>query len=345
MTASDAVRGVMPRLTLHPFEPWFINRLRAARRPVLMTHIDPDADGIGSQIAFAESARHAGVDVRIVNADPLPSAYAWLDPDERVRHWEARGEALEEADLGLVFDASEAHRVGAPAQALRDAGVDIFVLDHHPVAADADVVGAVDPSFSSTGELCYRLIEALGWPVDAAVARGLYAAISFDTGSFRFLLNQATTLRVAAELLDTGLDADPIHEALFASRPPAETLLLGRILARLQFAAEGRVAWVATPPELFSDLGLPAGATGEAMPLVIGIEGVVAAAMFKPGREAGQWKVSLRSKKAARIGHIARKHGGGGHDHAAGATLTGSLDDVCATVLADLEAAVQSVVV
>ncbi len=332
--------GLVSRLTVFPFEPWFIERLRAARRTVLMTHIDPDADGIGSQIAFAHAARQAGVDVRIVNNDPLPSAYGWLDDQQRVLSWATCGDALEGADLGLIFDASEDKRAGAPARALRDAGVDIFVLDHHPVGQDAHVVGAIDPSFSSTGELCYRLLQALDWPIDATVARGLYAAISFDTGSFRFLRNQSSTLRVAAELLDTGLEADPIHEALFASRPAAETLLLGRILARLQFAAEGRVAWVAVPHELFADLGLPAGATGEAMPLVIGIEGVVAAAMFKPGRAKGEWKLSLRSKKAARIGHIARKHGGGGHDHAAGATLKGSLEQVCAAIVAELEAAV-----
>ena len=305
-----------------------------------MTHIDPDADGIGSQIAFAHAARRAGVDVRIVNNDPLPAAYAWLDDQAQVQHWGARGDALAGADLGLIFDASEDSRAGAPARALRAAGVDIFVLDHHPVNDGAKAVGAVDPSFSSTGEFCYRLLQALGWPIDAVVARGLYAAMSFDTGSFRFLRNQSNTLRVAAELLDTGLDADPIHEALFASRPAAETLLLGRILARLQFAAAGKVAWVTVPAELFADLGLPAGATGEAMPLVIGIEGVMAAAMFKPGRAPGEWKLSLRSKKAARIGHIARQHGGGGHDHAAGATLKGSLQEVSAPVIAALEAAV-----
>ena len=332
----------MARLTTFPFADWFLERLRAARAPVLMTHIDPDADGLGSQLAFVEAARRAGVDARIVNCDPLPADYAWLDPEGRAGHWQANSGDLEGADLGLLFDVSELGRVGAPAAALRDAGVDILVVDHHPVAEDSGVVGVVDPSFSSTGELCFRLIEALGWPMDAAVARGLYSAMSFDTGSFRFLRNQGETLRVAARLLDTGLDANPIQEALFASRPAAETILLGRILSRLQFAADGRVAWVAVPDSLLEGLDLPAGGSGEAMPYVIGVQGVLAAAMFKPGRVAGEWKISLRSKTAVKIGHIARTRGGGGHDHAAGATMKGDLDDICAQIVAELVRTVEA---
>lgn len=332
----------MAHLTTFPFEDWFLDRLRAARAPVLMTHVDPDADGLGSQLAFVEAARRAGVRARIVNCDALPAHYAWLDPQGRAGSWQDNADDLTGADLGLFFDVSEPDRVGAPAAALREAGVDILVIDHHPVAADSEVVGVVDPSFSSTGELCFRLIEALGWPMDADVARGLYAAMSFDTGSFRFLRNQGETLRVAGRLLDTGLDANPIQEALFASRPAAETVLLGRILAELQFAAGGRVAWVAVPEAMFQGLDLPVGATGEAMPHVIGVQGVLAAAMFKPGRRAGEWKVSLRSKTAVQIGHIARKRGGGGHDHAAGATVTGDLNDICAEIVAELVATVQA---
>lgn len=343
MSSGGAFGGHVARLTTVPFADWFLDRLRAARAPVLMTHIDPDADGLGSQLAFVEAARQAGVDARIVNADPVPRAYQWLDPQGLICHWQARGAAMEGADLGLFFDVSESARVGAPAEALRAAGVPIMVLDHHPVAEDSTVIGAVDPSYSSTGELCFDLLEALGWRVDAKVAHGLYAAMSFDTGSFRFLRNRGRTLRVAGHLLDTGLDANPIQEALFASRPAAEAILLGRILSRLRFAADGRIAWVAVPPELFDGLDLAPGATGEAMPHVIGVEGVLAAAIFKPGRAPGQWKVSLRSKTAVRIGQIARNLGGGGHDHAAGATMEGDLDDICQQIVGEMVSAVGAI--
>lgn len=330
----------MQRLTDHPFEPWFLDAIRGARRIVCMTHVDPDADGLGSQIAFADAAARVGVQAVIVNEDPLPPRYSFLEPGGRYWGFEQGQALLEGADLGLIFDAHETDRARRPAQALRAAGVPVLVLDHHGVKPQAEVIGAVATDFSSTGELCFRLIEALGWPLTQDGARGLYAAMSFDTGSFRFLRNRSETLRVAAALLDTGVDTNPIQEALWASRPVDETRLMGRIASRVALDAGGKVAWVAVSAEVSEGLEVPPDAAGEAMPLVIGIEGVLAAAMFKPGRAPGTWKVSLRSKTAVEIGHIATSRGGGGHAHAAGVTIEGPLEAVVDDILADLRRAV-----
>jgi phosphoesterase RecJ-like protein len=327
-------------LTGHPVEPWFLDRLRAARKPILMTHVDPDADGLGSQVAFFEAARAVGVDALIINDDPIPRRFAWVDPAACVADYDQRSADLEGADLGLIFDAHDVSRAGRPAQMLQQAGVEILVVDHHPVPEGRDVSGLVAVDFSSTGELCYRLLETLGWPVSSRAAHALYGAISFDTGSFRFLRNQPETLRVAAELIERGIDTNPIQEALFASRPLAETHLLGRILSHIEISAGGRVASVTVEPAMLRDLDVPPDASGEAIPMVIGIEGVLVAAMFKPGRKPGQWKVSLRSKTEAKIGHIAIALGGGGHDHAAGATIEGDIEVLRPQILAQLAAVV-----
>lgn len=332
----------MQQLTETPFAPWFLDRIRSATAIVAMTHVGPDADGLGSQVAFALAARAAGKDVRIVNEDPCPQRYQWIDPHGLVQSFDAAAGALEGADLGIIFDAHEIDRARRPAQTLRASGVDVWVLDHHAVAPDTDVTGCVATDFSSTGELCFRLLEALGWAVESDAALGIYGAMSFDTGSFRFLRNQGHTLRVAAELLDAGLDANPIQEALWASRPFDETVLLGRICAEIKRSPDGKVAWVVVPPSLLAGLDVAPGAVGEAMPMVIGIEGVVAAAMFKPGRKAGEWKVSLRSKTAAKIGHIAQSRGGGGHAHAAGCTLSGELQSNMDAVISEMRAAVSA---
>lgn len=330
----------MRRLSGYPFEPWFLDRIRTASHIALMTHVGPDADGLGSQVAFCAAARKAGVSAVVVNNDPMPARYRWLDPNGVVLGAADAESALAHTDLGLVFDTHDAARAGKPHAALTSNGVDVMVLDHHRVAADADVQGVVATEFSSTGELCYRLLQALGWPIDAEVAHGIYAAISFDTGSFRYLRNQATTMRVAAELLDTGLDTNPIQEALFANRPADETRLLGRILDRVQFAAAGRVAYVIADVDVAAGLNVASDAYGEAIPFVVGIEGVLAAAMLKPGRTPDQWRLSLRSKTAVKIGHIAEQRGGGGHAHAAGATLHGQAAALMAEVVAEMTAAV-----
>lgn len=333
----------MRRLSGYPFEDWFLERVSSAQRIALMTHVGPDADGLGSQVAFCCAAAKAGKQAIVVNEDPLPVRYAWLDP-AGVTHCADGGMAiLAQCDLGLVFDTHEPSRAGRPFAALAQRGVDVLVLDHHKVSDEAAVQGVVATEFSSTGELCYRLLQALQWPIDADVAAGIYAAMSFDTGSFRFLRNQSDTMRVAAELLDTGLDTNPIQEALFASRPAAETQLLGRLLSRLQFSDDGTVAWVIAERSVAEGLDIASDAFGEAMPFVIGIEGVVAAAMLKPGREPGEWKLSLRSKTAATIGHIAKARGGGGHAHAAGATLRGEPRALMAEIVGELQRAVGNV--
>lgn len=330
----------MQRLSGFPFEAWFLDRIAAAKHIALMTHVGPDADGLGSQVAFCAAAEKAGKRASVVNNDPLPLRYRWLDPAARIGDFDGAADRLADVDLGLVFDTHDPQRAGRPCLQLLAAGTDVLVFDHHKVDPSTDVQGVVATEFSSTGELCYRLLQALGWTVDADVAMGIYAAMSFDTGSFRYLRNQPSTLRVAAELLDTGLDANPIQEALFASRPAAETVLLGRLLGRLQFAAGGKVAWVVADASVADGLDVQPDAFGEAIPFVVGVEGVLAAAMLKPGRAAGEWKLSLRSKTAATIGHIAQSRGGGGHAHAAGATVVGDPDAIMAAVVAEMTVAV-----
>ncbi len=307
-----------------------------------MTHVGPDADGLGSQLALLRAARLAGKEAIIVNEDPCPARYSWLDPDGCIGDFDGAAAALARADLGLIFDAHEPDRAGRPVRRLHELGKPVWVVDHHPAAASAEITGCIATDFSSTGELVYELLQALGWPVDADVAAPLYAAMSFDTGSFRFLRNQARTLRVAAALLDTGMDANPIQEALFANRPRAEVELLGRVIGALRFADGGRVAWVVVEPEMLAGLDIASDAVGETIAQLIGIEGVLAAVQVKPGRVPGEWKFSLRSKTAVKVGHIARDVGGGGHDHAAGATFFGNPHEMARQVVAQVEAAIRN---
>ncbi len=330
----------MQRLCGHPFAPWFLEPLRTAHHLALMTHLGPDADGLGSQLGLLRSARLAGKEAFIVNEDPCPTRYGWLDPDGQIGDFDGAAHSLGHADLGLIFDAHEPDRAGRPARRLRDLGKPVWVVDHHPADPASEIMGCIATDFSSTGELVYELLRALGWPIDAQVAAPLYAAMSFDTGSFRFLRNQGRTLRVAAALLETGMDANPIQEALFANRPRAEIELLGRVIGGLRFADAARIAWVVVEPEMLAGLDLANDAVGETISAMIGIEGVLAAVQVKPGRVPGEWKFSLRSKTAVRVGHIARDVGGGGHDHAAGATFVGNPHEMARHVVSQVEAAI-----
>ncbi len=330
-TAAASAKGESLR-----FDREFLDRLRSARRVVLMTHVDPDADGLGSQVGLLRALRASGHEAVIVNADPLPDRYAFLGPTEiwgcfpQDRHW------LVGADLGLVLDANALDRAGPPAAALRDAGVELLCVDHHVAGAGA-LSGVIASELSSTGEATYHLLTALGWPIDEPIATALYAAISFDTGSFRFLRGRSQTLRVAASLLDAGADDDRIQRALYGSHPFDEVRLHGRLMSRIERSADGRIAHLVAEPALWRDIDPPADAVSEVMPMVIGIEGVEIAVVFRPGPGSDEWKASLRSK-GADVGGLARRLGGGGHRVAAGMTLSGSIASVRSRLLDDLRA-------
>lgn len=326
------------RLSEYPFEPWFLEHLRSVQTFCLMTHVSPDADGLGAQLGFARAAQLAGKRAFIVNEDPCPPRYSWMDPGQLIADFDHAAGLLAQAELGMIFDAHEVDRAMRPARRMGELGKPLWVVDHHPADPALDLQGVISAKFSSSGELVYRLIRALGWPIDADVAAPLYAAMSFDTGSFRFLRNQSDTLRVAADLLDTGLDTNPIQEALFASRPRAEVELLGRALRELRFAGRGRIAWAVLGDEVTAGLDLAVDALGEMIPTFIGIDGVLVALIVKPGRKPGEWKLSFRSKTAVRIGSVARDIGGGGHEHAAGATLQGDPHAIAADIVSRLEA-------
>lgn len=326
------------RLSGFPFAPWLLERIGSARRIALMTHVNPDADGLGAQLAFARAAQAAGHVAIIVNEDPCPPRYSWMDPERRIGNYDNHADQLQDCDLALIFDAHEISRAVRPARHCRDLGIDVWTVDHHPCRPDEDVQGVIAAEFSSSGELVWRLIEALGWPRDADAAAAVYAAMSFDTGSFRFIRNNPQTLRTAAELLDTGMDANPIQEALWASRTRGEIELLGRSLNQLRFAGQGRIAWALLPAAITDGIAVSEDALGELIPTFIGIDGVLIAALLKPGKKPGEWKLSLRSKTAVTIGEVARRRGGGGHDHAAGATLHGEPEALAAAIVADLEA-------
>ena len=118
--------------------------------------------------------------------------------------------------------------------------------------------------------------------------------------------------------------------------------MLGRVIQQVRFAGQGRIAWALLTRDVTAGLDVAEDALGEVIPTLIGIEGVLIAAMVKPGRTSDEWKVSLRSKAAVKVGYVMRALGGGGHDHAAGATLMGDPAPQLQAILTELEQALHA---
>jgi bifunctional oligoribonuclease and PAP phosphatase NrnA len=308
--------------------------LQPGQRICLTTHVNPDGDGLGSEAGLAHLLRAEGYDVAITNPSATPPRFRFLLDD--LPGVDRTGEAVRElrrADVIIVLDISDLGRLGMLAETVRDRGVPVACVDHH-VSPGSLPPGPryLDPTAAATGELVFALAVANEWPLTEAAARGLYVALLTDTGGFRFSNTRPRTLRIAAELLETGVDPEQIYLDVYARAPEGRPRLFAEALQTLVVEPEVGLAWVTVPPGAIERLGVSSDDLDGVVEFPRSIDGVRMALLFREVSQ-GRVKVSLRSVGSVDVAAFARRFGGGGHTKAAGLALPGSLAEVQGTVL------------
>ena len=312
----------------------FAEVLTPGKRICLTTHVNPDGDGLGSEVGLLRLLKARGVDAVITNPSPTPDRYqfifAGLDGVDR------SGEAVKElrkADLIVVLDIGDLGRLGSLGETVRERGVPVACVDHH-LSGGSLPPGPryVDAEAAATGELIFEIAQGNGWTLDADAARALYVAIFTDTGGFRFSNTRPRTLRAAAALLETGLDTEQIYLDLYANAPEGRIRLIAETLETL-VVEDGGLAWVTVPPGAMERHDVAADDLDGVVEYPRSIQGVRLALLFRE-IAGGRIKVSFRSVGDVDVAALAKPFGGGGHAKAAGASLSGSLAEVQATVLA-----------
>ncbi|MFH1530586.1 MAG: NUDIX domain-containing protein [Pseudomonadota bacterium] len=306
-------------------------RILQGKRFLITTHVNPDGDGLGSQLALARVLRRLGSEVVLVNADPVARRFRFLyEAGELPTAADRKTIGLHAwADTLVVLDTGEFKRLGRVAPLAKRMAGRRVVLDHHvnEDIRDADDASVTDATFSSTGEMTYRLLSAMATPMDAGIATPLYAAIMYDTRGFRFIKGRNEPLLIAAALVGAGADESVVQEQLFASMTRGEVTARARVLSDLHFAHDDRFVWAVVPAKLEKDTGADREEIGEVVAEMIALEEVAVAALLREEAN-GRYKLSLRSKAACPVGQIAQALGGGGHMHACGAMITGTKDEV-----------------
>ena len=300
--------------------------LLAARHIVLTTHTNPDGDAIGSEYALCHALRARGADVRIVNCDASPENLSFLDEAVVEVYDPAIHDAvLAEADLLVAMDFNDIRRVRQMEEAFRASPARKLVIDHHlDPKPFADVYCSL-PEASSTAEIVFDVITAAGCDLSHPVALGLYVGLMTDTGSFRFDRTTPKVHRIAARLLEAGVDPTTTYRFIFDDYPMRRTQLLGMIMAGIEQHCDGRVTLLAATGEMFAATGTGVEDVENVVNMGLSIRGVEATAMFTV--LADQIKVSFRSRGRISVNDIAGRFGGGGHRLAAGATVAnGDLD-------------------
>jgi len=308
-------------------------RLAAWTRIAVFTHERPDGDAIGSSIGLVRLLRAAGRQAWALDLGPFPDRYAFLyDPDEQAASDTLGPDAV---DGLIVLDCGALDRA-PPAAATWIGQRPSINIDHHLSNTGFATVNAVDTAASSVGELICRLADAASYPLTPTAAIPLWTAIVTDTGRFAYDSTSPETLRAAARLLEQGIPASRLDHTLFQAASETRLRLEAHAMVSLQTAADGTVAWITLRQADFAALGAAPVDTEDLVNIPRRLPTAVVAIFFCELPDAGETKVSVRTRPPCDAAALCRRFDGGGHARAAGCTLAGDADAARTAILAAL---------
>ncbi len=303
---------------------------------VLMSHVRPDGDAIGSQIALGFSLMALGKTVYLINEDGVPESLEFLKGSEKVTT--PPPEPLE-VEVAIALDTGNKPRLGERSLHAASKAQVWLNIDHHvsnPGYGDINVIDATSPA---TGQILYELITALNLPLPEEARDAVYVAVSTDTGSFQYGSTTAKTYEMAADLTRRGLEVGRINAATYDNHPYRRLELMRALLNTLEISPCGQRAHWELRDETRVELNLQPDDSEGLIDLIRGVKGVLVAAFFEELKD-GKIRISMRSKdRGVNVCEVAEKFGGGGHAMAAGIRMTGPIEDARAKVLAALDEA------
>lgn len=289
---------------------------------VLTTHVNPDGDGLGSEIGLATFLKMKNKKVRIINTSDIPKQYQFLNSGKEIETYNAarHDRFIREADVIFVLDISVSKRLDRMQQVVMESPAKRICIDHH---LDNDGLGhynCVDEKSPATAELIYNFIKYFKGKPNLKIAQALYTSLITDTGGFRFNATRPTTHLIAAELLKLGVQPNDIYSNVFEQGNANVMKLLGRMLERLKPENDGEMNWTYLDEQDFRETGTHRSDTEGFVDYTLKLEGSMMGVFFYETPE-GHTKISLRSKGKVDVQKFARQFGGGGHMHASGITL------------------------
>ena len=305
------------------------------QRFVLSTHVNPDPDAIGSEIALASFLRARGKQVSVLNHSATPVNCLFLDPEHTISQFapERHADLIANAEVIVVLDVNQSERTQSLHPFIVKSKASKICIDHHLERQPFADLYVVDEDAAATGEILFNLfLHCDQKSVSGDMATALYAAIMTDTGSFRFPKTDAALHRVVAGLIERGADPVHIYREIYEHGSATRLQLLGNVLSTLTLAHEGRVASVFATRNMFDKTATTAEDTENFVTYTLSIAGVQIGLMFTELTEGV--KISFRSRGNIAVNKLAQEFGGNGHKNAAGArTSAQQLDAVITEVL------------
>lgn len=303
-------------MTLKPSYDSAIQRLRDARRILVVSHANPDGDAIGSTLAFGVGLKQLGKQVIMYNQDKIPFNLQFLPHLNELTN---KLPLLSDIDLVVMLDCSQPKRIGEEFEKMVS-GVTCMYIDHHLGHVAPEEGNCIDPKAASTSTLIYKLLKLLSVQMTTEIATLVYTGLVMDTGFFKYSNTTAEVLELAAELVRLGASPADVSQSALENAPPAQLRLLSLVLETLEFHFDGQCASLVLTKQMLEEAGATSDMAEGFIAYARGIAGVEVAALIRE-QESKRYKISLRSKKTINVADLAAQFGGGGHKHAAGCTI------------------------
>ena len=300
--------------------PRIVEEIRRRQRFVISSHVRPDGDAIGSQLAMAYGLRHLGKQVRIVDGDRPPTPLLVFPGVQAI---EVMSEIDDPGDAVLVMECGDLARTGVKGF---ERGF-VINIDHHPGNAMYGALNWFDLGAAACGEMVFDLVEALGVPLTKEIATHVYIAILTDTGSFHYSNISPKTFEICRRCVEAGVEPPAVARSIFDSNNLGRLKLFGAVLSRMELDPSGRLATVYVDQQMANDCGGTYEDTEGLINLPLTVKEIQAVVFFKENG-TNDWRISMRSKGEIDINLVAKRFGGGGHKNASGCSARGTFEDL-----------------
>lgn len=309
-----------------------IDQLSKCKRVLVTTHVRPDGDAIGTTGALVMAMRKAGVDAEVLLLSHLPSKYSFVFKDNGIIHHDAEKGwpqtlSFDRFDAFMVADTGTWSQLPGLKERISNWNVPKIVLDHHLTQEDWATSKLVVTEAAAAAEIAAELIAQWGIDIDPGMATALYVGITSDTGWFQFSNTRPYTHRLAAMLMEKGVDTDRIYQMLNQNERAERVALQTRAMQSLEILANGRLAVMRISKEDFTETHAHVPDTENVINIPLQIRTIEVSILVTDPPEGGPIRISLRSKGQIDVARFAEQFGGGGHARASGLKLTGTFDE------------------
>ena len=321
---------VIAQANIDHFAKW----LDHAERMVIVTHVGPDGDAIGSSLGLWHFLNSQEKTANIIVPNAFPDFLKWMPGSKDIlqydRYKEFADQLIAEADVICCLDFNALSRIDAMADAVRNSPARKILIDHHLHPEDFCRIVISHPEISSTSELIFRLICRMGYFSDITKqgAECIYTGMMTDTGGFTYNSNNREIYFIISELLSKGIDKDAIYRKVFNTYSESRLRLMGHVLTQMKVYPEYRTALISLTEKEQKQFSYIRGDSEGFVNIPLSIKNVVFSCFLREDTEKPMIKISLRSVGTFPCNQLAAEFfGGGGHLNASGGEFYGTMEE------------------